>query len=75
VAYLLDNFGEQRQDKFSGMKWFLNTYCTWLFPHGFKHQDIDLMLLSRLYLHPLIQQAVSGVFVVPDKKPKKGASK
>lgn len=75
VAFLLDNLGEQRQDKFSGMKWFLNTYCTWLFPHGFKHQDIDLMLLSRLYLHPLIQQAVSGVFVVPDKKPKKGASK
>jgi hypothetical protein len=75
IDFLLDSFGEQRQDKFSGMKWFINTYCMWLFPHGFTHQNIDLMLLSRLYLHPLMQQAVSGKFVVSDKKTKKGASK
>lgn len=75
IGYVLDTFGEQRQDKFSTSKWFLNTYCTWLFPHGFTHQDIDVKLLSRLYLHPLIQQAVTGKFVVADKKPKKGASK
>lgn len=75
IDFLLDSFGEQRQDKFSGMKWFINTYCMWLFPNGFTNQNIDLMLLSRLYLHPLMQQAVSGKFVVSDKKTKKGASK
>lgn len=73
IEYVLDGYGEQRQDKFSGMKWFLNTYCLWLFPQGFTYQDIDLALLSKLYLNPFIKQAVEGAFIVPAKKSKAGA--
>jgi hypothetical protein len=62
IEYLLDDYGEQREDKFSSYAWNVNTYCKWLFPHGFSHQDIALTNIDEWYFHPIIQVVLSGDF-------------
>lgn len=62
VEYLLDDYGEQREDPFSPNAWNINTYCKWLFPHGFSHQDIALDKVDTWYFHPIIQVALLGKF-------------
>ena len=66
VEYLLDDYGEQREDKFSTYAWNVNTYCKWLFPHGFSHKDVALNRVDDWYFHPIIQVALSGKFTPLD---------